>query len=188
MQNPPVRRARWFRTPGGGGGTGGDRAIMFELAAPLDPTDLSVQAYPRPWNRALQRYVTDYTAATFAVYDYIYRFRGRGKGDMESPDDFGSRGLSVRRDGLFVIEYLDEHATGIKCTVDGDYTGGDIPVDNVVVTKPIKVALLMAKVLSVVKRHNWDADRIENGAVITAEWDDVLERMVAIMPDCATII
>jgi hypothetical protein len=157
---------------------------MFELAAPLDPTDLSVQAYPRPWNRDIQRYVTDYTAATFPVFDYIFRFRGRGKDDMVSPDSFGSRGLAVRRDGHFVIEYLEPHAVGIKCTVDGDYTGGDIPVDNVVVTKPIKVALLMAEVVLVVNRHSWTADQVEDGAVITAEWDDDLERMAAIQMNC----
>jgi hypothetical protein len=178
-QNPPVRRARWFRTPGGGG----RREVMFELAYPLDSEDTSVMAYPRPWDSAQSLYVTDYDAETFPVYDYIYRFRGRGRDDLESPDSNGSQGFAVLRNRRFEIQYLEPHALWITCNVDGDYTGGDITVKNMVVTKPIKRALRMEAQEVVFKLHDWGD--LDDNAVLQASWNDPMFRWDGVQVDCA---
>lgn len=179
MRNRPVRRARWFRTPGGGS----QSEVMFELAYRLDPEDVSVQAYPRPWDPVQSLYVTDYTVDTFPVYDYIYRYRGRGKNDLEAPDSNGSYGSAEWRQGRFQIQYLEPHATWITCTVnDPSYTGGPITVDNMVVTKPIKVALRMEAQEEVFNLHGWGT--VNDNAIIQASWHDAEFRWDGVQIDC----
>lgn len=166
MRNPRTRRARWFRQPGAR-----RREVMFELYEPLAPGGTAL-AYPRPWDGT--EYVTDYTADTFPVVDQFSRWRGRGKDDLVSPDDFGSRGLAVVRYGVLMIEYLQQHATWITCKVnDPSYTGGPITVDTVVVTKPVHTALLTIAVTKIQNIHGWDP--VDDNAVVQASWNDKID-------------
>lgn len=151
----------------------------------------TAQAYPRSHNGTA--YATDLTADTFPVVDVQSRWRGRGRdGTAPAEDDsggtrgkHGSFGHVVYRNGQWELDWLQPHAIGITCQVnDSSYASGDIDVDTVVVTKPIKTALLTADVTSVLNRHSWDADTVDDDAPITAEWDDALERMAAIQEDC----
>ena len=159
---------------------------LYEALAPGG----TAQAYPRSWNGTA--YVTDLTADTFAVVDVLKQWRGRGRDGTASAEDdsggtrgkHGSFGHVVARNGQWELDDLSPHATGITCQVnDSSYASGDIDVDTVVVTKPVKIALLMDDVTSVVNRH-WDADTVDDDDPITAEWDDVLEKMAAIQEDC----
>ena len=176
MRNVHTRRARWFRQPGAQ-----RREVMFELYDAMAPDDLAVQAYPRLWDGT--EYVTDYTANTFPVIDQFSRFRGRGKDDLVSPDNAGSRGMAVRRYGVWMIEYLQPHATWITCVVDESaYTAGPITVDAVVVTQPVHTALLMAAVTEVENIHKWDP--VDDDATVQASWNDVEFRWDAVQMDC----
>ncbi len=167
------------------------QTIEVELYEALAPGG-TAEAYPRAWGSDEDDYVSDTDADTFEVVDVFKQFRGRGRDETATAEDdsdgtrgkHGSFGRASRRHGRWELDRLQPHATGITCLVnDSSYTGGDITVDTVVVTKPVKAALLMADVTSVVNRH-WDPDTVEDDQPITAEWDDVLEKMAAIQEDC----
>ncbi|KKN18570.1 hypothetical protein LCGC14_0954350 [marine sediment metagenome] len=169
MRNVHTRRARWFRQPGHQ-----RREVMFELYDAMAPDDSFRQAYPRLWDNTNSEWVTDYTAATFPVLDVLSRFRGRGQGDLVSPDDWGSRGLALFRHGRLEVEYLQPHATWITCKVnDSAYTAGPITVDAVVVTQPVLTALLMAAVTEIHNIHQWDP--VDDNATVQASWNDKID-------------
>ena len=139
----------------------------------------SCDVYFRDWNGSA--YVTDESSYETA-YDVLGEYRGRARDDMTSPDDDGSFGEVRWRNQRWEFTELQPHATWIRCKInDSSYTGGaTIPVDNVVVTKPVKTALLMAKVTLVQNIHDWD--NANDNADLQASWNDGL--WDAVQMDC----
>lgn len=185
MRGRRGHRGRWFNRPG-------RRARHFELYDDLAPGG-TPQAYPRPWDEDATDYATDTDEDTFEVVDVLKRFRGRGRDESASAEEdsggtrgkHGSRGVAVKRHGQWEIEYLQPHATFLRCLVDesGDFTTSTltVDVDTVQVVQPTDKALLMADVTTV--ENIWEWAGLDDQRVI-ALWNDATEDWEMDMKKC----
>lgn len=147
------------------------RIRHFELSAALTPGGNAL-AYPRDFD-GTDDYTTDTGGSTFKVYDILGLYRGRAEGAFSSPEDTGSRGIAIKRNGLWQIVAMQPHALEIHALVNmgaGLGTGdSNITVDAVNIMNPIGAILVEGPITTI---PNTFADASDDNSIVIASWDE----------------
>jgi hypothetical protein len=163
---------------------GGTPFRYFELYDSLAPGG-TAQAFPMEFDSDSGLYVTQLNEDTFPVIDVGSRFRGRARDTMESPDEDGSKGLAIFRNGEWEIEWLQDHATWALCLVSSKFEIDDefIPVDTVSIIGPTDQALEMSNITQAKNIFGWSGGF---GQTLMIQWDDGNEHWIAAQKDCGS--